>query len=237
LGLTKGLLLTNSSFEHIINYVVSYFLGDYIMGKRDAVETKARILATAEKLFSTVGFDKTRVDDIAKEAGVNKALIYYYFKSKDEILDTLFTSLIDDVKLILIKSVEETPDISREDEYRRLFKIYMDFITEKRKIIKVAIAESAKVSEKISVVLKLGDLINNAEVESIRKAYEAKGLGFPVDKQEMLVMEFFTGLMPLFTFAIYKDEWENFYNVSEAELFERFFQVYKKAHLEAHMRR
>jgi TetR/AcrR family transcriptional regulator len=209
----------------------------YSMRKRDAVETKARILATAEKLFSAVGFDKTRVDVIAKEAGVNKALIYYYFKSKDEILDTLFTSLIDDVKLILIKSVEETPDISQENEYRRLFKIYMDFITKKRKIIKVAIAESAKVSAKISVVLKLGDLISNAEVESIRRAYEAKGLCFPADKQEMLVMEFFTGLMPLFTFALYKDEWEHFYNVSEAELAEKIYQAFKKTHLGAHIGR
>ncbi|MGB8451560.1 MAG: TetR/AcrR family transcriptional regulator [Anaerocolumna sp.] len=207
------------------------------MGKRDAVETKARILATAEKLFSDVGFDKARVDDIAKEAGVNKALIYYYFKSKDEILDTLFTSLIDEVKRILIKSVEATPDISQGDNYRKLFNIYMGFITKKRKIIKVAIAESAKVSSEVSIVMKLGDLISNAEVENIRKSYENKGLCFPVDKQEKLVMEFFTGLMPFFTFALYKEEWENFYNVSEDELYEKFYQAFKKTHLAAHMQK
>ena len=66
------------------------------MNKRDAAETKARILSAAEILFSEVGFDKARVDDIAKEAGVNKALIYYYFESKDEILETLFSSLVED---------------------------------------------------------------------------------------------------------------------------------------------
>lgn len=78
------------------------------MNKRDPVETKARILSTAERLFSEVGFDKARVDDIAKEAGVNKALIYYYFESKDEILETLFSSLVEDAKRMLVESVEKT---------------------------------------------------------------------------------------------------------------------------------
>lgn len=205
------------------------------MSKRDAVETKARILSTAEKLFSEVGFDKARVDDIAKEAGVNKALIYYYFKSKDEILDTLFNILMDEVKLILIKSLEGTPDISQGDNYRKLFDIYMSFIKKNRKIIKVAVAESVKVSSEISIVMKLGDLISNAEIENIRKFYNNNGLSFPEDKQEKLVMEFFTGLMPFFTFALYKDEWENFYNISEGELYEKFYQAFKKTHLAAHI--
>ena len=50
-------------------------------------------------------------------------------------------------------------------------------------------------------------------------------------------MEFFTGIMPLFTFALYKDEWEKFYNVSEAELDEKFYQAFKKTHLGAHIGR
>ena len=42
---------------------------------------KGKDLSAAEDIFSEVGFDGARVDDIAKDAGVNKA-IYYYFKSK-----------------------------------------------------------------------------------------------------------------------------------------------------------
>lgn len=68
---------------------------------RDSVETKARILKTAEKIFSEEGFDGARVDKIAKEAGVNKALIYYYFKSKNEILETILSSLFQDAKICL----------------------------------------------------------------------------------------------------------------------------------------
>ena len=61
---------------------------------RDSVETRARILKTAERIFSEEGFDGARVDTIAKEAGVNKALIYYYFKSKEEILETILSGLL-----------------------------------------------------------------------------------------------------------------------------------------------
>ncbi|AAM06944.1 TPA: TetR/AcrR family transcriptional regulator [Methanosarcina acetivorans] len=206
-----------------------------VKNKRDAVEKRTKILLVAEEIFSEVGFDGARVDDIAKKACVNKALIYYYFKSKDEILDTLFTSLVEDVKKILIKSVERSSDIGQEDSYRDLFNKYMNFIIEKRKIIKVAIAESTKSASNISIVMKVGNLIIDSEMENIRKAYEAKGLSFPVDKQELLITEFFTGLMPLFSYALYKDEWERFYNISEEELREKFYQSFKKTHLAAHL--
>jgi len=199
------------------------------------METKARILAVSENLFSEVGFDNARVDDIAKGSGVNKALIYYYFTSKEEILETLFASLIDDVKKILIKSVENTPDISQGDNYRQLFNQYIHFVAEKRKIIKIAIAESTKTSSNLSVVMELGNLIINAEIENIRNAYKRKGLKFPRDMQELLVTEFFTGLMPLFSYAIYKDDWEKFYNITEEELQEKLYRSFKKTHLAAHM--
>lgn len=207
------------------------------MNKRDATETKARILSTAEKIFSEVGFDKARVDDVANEAGVNKALIYYYFKSKDEILETLFSGLVEDARRMLVKSMEKTPDVINGDNYKALFDAYIHFVMEKRKILKVAIAESVKTSSGLSVVMELGNLIINAEIDSIRKAYELKGLYFPEDKKEMLVMEFFTGLMPFLCFALFKDQWESYYHMSEKELCVNFYQAFKKTHLAAHLPR
>ncbi|AEE90844.1 Transcriptional regulator, TetR family [Tepidanaerobacter acetatoxydans Re1] len=206
------------------------------MNKRDAIETKARILSAAEDIFSKVGFDGARVDDIAKEAGVNKALIYYYFKSKNEILETLFSSLIEDARRMLVKSMEGTPDVSGNDGYRKLFDIYIRFVSQKRKIIKVAVAESAKTNVSSSIIMELGNLIINAEIDALRKEYEKKGLHFPEDKQELLVMEFFTGLTPFLSYALYKDQWEDQYGMSEEVLQNYFYQAFKKAHLEAHLR-
>lgn len=205
------------------------------MNKRDSIETKSRILSVAEDIFSKFGFDGARVDDIAKEAGVNKALIYYYFKSKNEILETLFSKLIEDARIILVKSMEGTPDVCRNDGYRKLFDTYIRFVSEKRKIIRVAIAESAKTDRPSSIIMELGNLIINAEIEALRKEYEKKGLHFPEDKQKLLVMEFFTGLTPFLSYALYKDQWEEQYGVSEEELQKYFYQAFKKTHLMAHL--
>ncbi|SHJ08194.1 TetR/AcrR family transcriptional regulator [Lutispora thermophila] len=202
---------------------------------RDAIETKARILSVAEDIFSRDGFDGARVDDIAKEAGVNKALIYYYFKSKNEILDTLFSKLIEDAKTMLVKSMESTPDIYENDVYRKLFDMYIRFVSEKRKIIIVAIAESAKTDIPSPIIMELGSLIINAEIETLRKEYEKKGLHFPEDKHELLVMEFFTGLTPFLCYALYKEQWEKQYGVSEKALQDYFYQAFKKTHLMAHL--
>lgn len=205
------------------------------MSKRNSVESKARILSTAEEIFSEVGFDKARVDDIASEAGVNKALIYYYFKSKDEILEVLFSGLVEDARRMLVKCMEGMPDVIGGDNYKNLFDAYINFVIEKRKILKVAVAESVKSSSGISVVMELGNLIINAEIDSIRKAYEAKGLHFPNDKKEMLVMEFFSGLMPFLCFALFKDQWESYYQMNEKELCDNFYKVFMKTHLAAHI--
>jgi len=202
---------------------------------RDSVETRARILKTAEKIFSEKGFDGARVDDIAKEAGVNKALIYYYFKSKNEILETILSNLFQEAKNLLVQSAGNTSDISSEGGYRKLFDAYINFVTRNRKIIKIAIAESAKDDAKPSIVMELGKIIINSEIENIRREYSAKGIHYPDDKQELLVLEFFTGLVPFLAYALYKEQWESLYNVSEEELREAFYRVYTRTHLAAHL--
>lgn len=50
-----------------------------------AAETRARILDAALKEFSTKGLAGARTEQIAAEAGVNKALLYYYFESKEKL--------------------------------------------------------------------------------------------------------------------------------------------------------
>lgn len=53
------------------------------MSKRDQV--KEKIGQVAMKCFDKYGLDKTTLDDIAREVGLNKASLYYYYKNKEEI--------------------------------------------------------------------------------------------------------------------------------------------------------
>ena len=63
----------------------------------ESEDSKDRIIKAAVQLFSEKGFDGTRVSDIADLADVNKALIYYYFTGKEDILDILLRQLLNDI--------------------------------------------------------------------------------------------------------------------------------------------
>ena len=55
-----------------------------------AADKRRVILDAAMRVFARRGFHTCRVSDIADEAGVAYGLVYHYFSSKDQILDTLF---------------------------------------------------------------------------------------------------------------------------------------------------
>ena len=71
------------------------------------------ILDAAVRVFARQGFHACRVSDIADEAGVAYGLVYHYFASKDEVLDTLFLERWN-VMLELIREVDSRPLPARE---------------------------------------------------------------------------------------------------------------------------
>jgi TetR/AcrR family transcriptional regulator len=54
------------------------------------LNTEEKILQAAQIVFSKTGFSGARMDDIAKEAGINRALLHYYFRSKDKLFELVF---------------------------------------------------------------------------------------------------------------------------------------------------
>ena len=62
----------------------------------DVSETRrSQILEAATSVFSRLGFKKARMDDIVAESGLSKGALYWYFKSKDEIIVGIITSFLD----------------------------------------------------------------------------------------------------------------------------------------------
>jgi AcrR family transcriptional regulator len=60
----------------------------------DQIDSKEAILDAAETRFSTQGFDATTIKQIAGDAGVNTALIYYYFADKEALYGAMVVRLI-----------------------------------------------------------------------------------------------------------------------------------------------
>lgn len=57
--------------------------------KRDN-QTEKAILEAARRVFTQKGFAAARMEDIAREAGINRALLHYYFRSKEKLFDLIF---------------------------------------------------------------------------------------------------------------------------------------------------
>jgi TetR/AcrR family transcriptional regulator, fatty acid metabolism regulator protein len=80
---------------------------------RPAVDKRRLILDAAVRVFARQGFHTCRVSDIADEAGVAYGLVYHYFQSKDEVLDTLFLERWD-VMLEAIREIDSRTIPARE---------------------------------------------------------------------------------------------------------------------------
>ena len=67
-------------------------------------ERRQQILEAATSVFSRLGFHKARMDDIVEESGLSKGALYWYFKSKDDIilaiLDNLFEQDLSHLQLV-----------------------------------------------------------------------------------------------------------------------------------------
>jgi TetR/AcrR family transcriptional regulator, fatty acid metabolism regulator protein len=75
-----------------------------VAARNAAVDKRRVILDAAVRVFARQGFHTCRVSDIADEAGVAYGLVYHYFGSKDEVLDTLFVERWD----VLLAAIRET---------------------------------------------------------------------------------------------------------------------------------
>lgn len=64
---------------------------------RNKEETYSLIVETAYKMFAENGFDKTSLAMIAKEVGISKPAIYYYFDSKEKLIDFLFEEICKEI--------------------------------------------------------------------------------------------------------------------------------------------
>ena len=89
-------------------------------------DKRERILEAAERIFARRGFFHARVSEIAKEAGVADGTIYLYFKSKDDLLISLFESRMERVTTSMNEAIAGAGPSARErllavlDTYVRL---------------------------------------------------------------------------------------------------------------------
>src|SRR6059058_5044611 len=72
-------------------------------------DTRSRVQKVALELFAEQGYEKTSLREIAERLGVTKAALYYHFKSKEDIVASLFAELKDEIDAIVDWAAAEPP--------------------------------------------------------------------------------------------------------------------------------
>jgi AcrR family transcriptional regulator len=139
--------------------------------RTQALEDKRRqLLDAAVRVFARKGFHASRVGDIAEEAGVAHGLLYHYFKSKDQVLEAVFSenwSLL----IARIESVEET-DEPAADQLRHVAAIVLRTWLHLPDVVRVVIQEfgrSPELSERIGELTLPIDVIQRVIARGVER--------------------------------------------------------------------
>jgi AcrR family transcriptional regulator len=105
-------------------------------------DRRRELLDAAVRVFARKGFHASRVGDIAEEAGVAHGLLYHYFRSKDEVLETIFREtwqlLQSDTERI------EASDVPLREQLRRFARIYLGSWLVTPDLVRVLVREIAR---------------------------------------------------------------------------------------------
>jgi TetR/AcrR family transcriptional regulator, fatty acid metabolism regulator protein len=127
---------------------------------RQAVDKRRVILDAAVRVFARQGFHTCRVSDIADEAGVAYGLVYHYFQSKDEVLDTLFLERWN----VLLEAIRETDalDIPATEKLAAIAGFVVESYRHDPDLMKVIIIE----------VTRAANSFGGAHIGKISEAYD-----------------------------------------------------------------
>ena len=123
-----------------------------VVSERTA-DRRAELLEAAVRVFAAKGFHASRVGDIANEAGVAHGLLYHYFRSKEEVLETIFR----ETWAGLVRETEriEVSGVAFREQLRRFARIYLGSWLVTPELVRVLVREvgrSPEVGERVDEI-------------------------------------------------------------------------------------
>jgi TetR/AcrR family transcriptional regulator len=95
-------------------------------------QTEDKIFEAATLVFEEKGMAGARMQNIADRAGINKALLHYYFRTKDHLFDAVFAKLAQKMFMKFAPIFKE--DLSLEDKLRFFFREHITFLQQNPKL-------------------------------------------------------------------------------------------------------
>ncbi|MEJ5284057.1 MAG: TetR/AcrR family transcriptional regulator [Brevinematia bacterium] len=185
-------------------------------------EAKEKIIAAATELFTSKGYEKTKIDDIAKNAGLTRMMVYYYFESKQEILSTIIKNLFKEA----FKKIETT-DIDLLVPNQFMGRIN-EVLSDKKEVVAFLMGEVLKGNMNDLTVFQFLKEFYDKIIDIFQKK---KKLTLK-DRNEIYINLLFFHSIPLLTFISLKDRVTMELNIESNRLekvfFDRFLSLLKQ---------
>jgi len=193
-------------------------------------DARKRILEAATKIFSEKSFDGARISEISEAANVPSSLIYYHFKSKEEILEVMIENCLSEYAELLQIAKHDNHHDKPKNIAGRLKNHYFDFVQKNIEVIRIILFESLKKNaEKPPIFRFVEGLIEN-KGESIK-------LDTSHNLDERRIAEFFTNLLPLCSFLCFQKQWCDYFDISQKDYSQLFISLIAETHGTYHKNR
>ncbi len=132
--------------------------------------TEDKIISAAKKIFITKGMDGARMQEIADEAGINKALLHYYFRTKNKLFEKVFYIVFKDVLVVLEQAVSS--ELNFEQFIEKFITQYIKLLKSKPFIPQFVLHELNRKPERIVEQMQNKNVIKQKLFDMIEQAIE-----------------------------------------------------------------
>ncbi|MHB8129396.1 MAG: TetR/AcrR family transcriptional regulator [Mobilitalea sp.] len=183
---------------------------------------KERILNTAVRIFAEKSYEGSRIDEIAREAKVPKSLIYYHFKSKEDILQVLLDNFIKEYLSLISEAGDEAHQEKAQQLTGRMKDTYYEFGQKNSDLIRVILIDSLKKTNEKPVLFQI------VEAMVAKESEDKKDIDYNV--QERRIAEFFTSFMPNYAYLCFADSWTQYFKLDRKQFDQIYLDVYEETH-------
>ena len=178
-------------FRLLINRLINFVSTNMIVMDKDKIDKKDHILDVAEKIFADMGYDGASTRLISGEAGVNMAMLNYYFGSKEGLYLAVFERKISAFRT-LIQNIGSDESMSAWDKMELCIDKYVERIIANNCFQKL-INREMTLSKRTDLTDKMSDILmtNVHEFKKILQEGVNSGLFDKDIDQEFVIMTIF----------------------------------------------
>ena len=178
------------------------------------LKTKALILQAAQTIFRRDGFDDCRVDDIAAEAGVTKAMIYYHFESKEDMMMKLIEQMVQTIQEALPQPGADYT-VQMDEHLHQMIQLWDD----NREVTSFLVSRAFKAPAMFHALQKIAAPFYNTLLSpNTEKA---------IDQNQHLNIFFFNTL-PMIFFPIMREQFAAQYGLAAEEVDRQFIKQFQQ---------